>query len=112
MFRKTGYAPVMNGTKWNELRLAMYELGSQSPKWRTKDLENSYVSDWDGDWFYHLSIGGYETIEWLDIRVENPTQRDVVHRELAKIHVPGEASAYGYRVFGHVLEGQAVDYIT
>jgi hypothetical protein len=111
MYRKAGYAPVMNDTKWDELRLAMYELSSLSPKWRTRNLENSYICDWDGEWYYHFRNGGYETIEWVDIRVDNPEQRDAVRRELARVHVPGEETAHGFRVYGHVLEGQTIDYI-
>ena len=54
--------PLMNNTKWDQLRLAMYDLDDFSPRWRTKDL-SGYLSDWDGEWFHHFRTSGYETIE-------------------------------------------------
>ena len=50
--------PLMNDTKWNELRLAMYDLDAQSPRRRTKNLESWYICRWDGEWFYHFGEGG------------------------------------------------------
>ncbi len=44
---------VMNDTKWDELRLAMYEL-EPSPAYRTKCWENGYIPPWDGEWFHHF----------------------------------------------------------
>ena len=35
--------PLMNNTKWEELRAAMYGLDGLRPRWRTKDLESGYV---------------------------------------------------------------------
>ena len=52
----------MNDTKWDELRLGMHGLEIFSPRWRTKDAENGYVSEWDTEWFHHFRIGGYATI--------------------------------------------------
>lgn len=57
-----GLIPVMNNTKWEELRLAMHSLGKLRPQWQTKDLETGYVPCWDGDWFYHFRDGGYDSI--------------------------------------------------
>jgi hypothetical protein len=111
MSRKAGYAALMNDTKWNELRLAMYELGAHSPKWRRRDLEYSYLSTWDGEWYYHFHNDSFATIEWLELLVDNPVQREAVHQELVRIHVPGESTANGFRIYGHVLEGQPVEYI-
>ena len=52
----------MNNTKWNEIRLAMNDI-PYTVKWRTKDLENGYISQWNADWFYPFMIGGYKIIE-------------------------------------------------
>ncbi|HET9216274.1 MAG TPA: DUF6678 family protein [Terriglobia bacterium] len=105
------HVPVMNNTKWEELRLAMYELGDLSPLWRTRDVENGYQSDWDGEWFYHFRLGGYETIEWVEMKIVSPEQRSAVLSALAAIHVPGELTEHGFRVFGHVPVGKLVEYI-
>jgi hypothetical protein len=65
---------VMSDTKWDELRLAMYELKA-TPAWRTKCWENGYISEWDKEWFYHFREGGYELIEWVEIRIESEEQK-------------------------------------
>ena len=48
---------VMNNTKWDELRMAMYGLAESRPRWRTKDV-SGYLSPWDGDWFLSLPRHG------------------------------------------------------
>lgn len=104
--------PLMNDTKWNELRLAMYGLNELTPRWRTLDLENGYLSQWDREWFYHLRDGGYQFIQWVEIAVDSVEQGAAVLAELVRIHVPGERTESGYRVFGYARTGDAVGYIT
>lgn len=101
--------PVMNNTKWDELRLAMYALGDLHPRWRTKSVETQFVSAWDGEWFYHFRDSRYENIEWVDIKVTSPEQDGAVLEALRMIHVPGERTEHGYRVYGYATPG--VNYI-
>ena len=101
--------PLMNDTKWNELRLAMDGLGELHPLWRTKDL-SGYLSSWDGDWFYHFQSGGYKSIEWVDIQIRSPHQEMAVLKLLQQIHVPGHQTENGFRVYGHAPEATAVNY--
>ena len=103
--------PVMNDTKWEEIRLAMYGLGELAPRWRTLDLENGHVSEWDGEWFHHFRIGGYRFMESLEIAVVSQPQREAVLSALVRIRVPGEQTEYGFKVFGYVADGAAVDYL-
>ena len=103
--------PLMNDTKWDELRRAMYGLDRLAPRWRTSDVESGYVSEWAREWFYHFRIGGYGSIRWAELAVDSDEQRDAVLKELVRIHVPGERTASGYRIFGYVETGQTVDYI-
>jgi hypothetical protein len=103
--------PLMNDTKWDELRLAMHGLHTLKPRWRTRDVETDYLSEWDRDWFCHFRIGGYASIQWVEIAVETDEQRAAVLAELIRINVPGEAIASGYRVVGYAAPGYAVDYI-
>lgn len=107
----TGLIPVMNNTKWEEVRLAMYSLGDVHPTWRTRDIETGYVSEWDGEWFYHFRDGGYDSIEWLEITITSEEQERAVLAALKVIHVPGERSEVGYRVFGYVEPGKSVKYL-
>ncbi|MGO4716540.1 DUF6678 family protein [Bradyrhizobium sp. 2TAF24] len=101
--------PVMNNTKWNELRLGMYGL-AQTPAWSTLST-NGYKSRPDREWYYHFSIGGYADIIHVDILVENAAHRETVRRVLQHIHVPGEETPEGFRVFGYLQDGQAADYL-
>ena len=103
--------PVMNDTKWNELRLAMYSLGNRVPRWRTLNLENGHLCPWDREWFYHFREGGYRAIEWVEIEVTSDEQRTEVLKVLREIHVPGEASDRGFTVYGYRRSDRPVDYI-
>ena len=102
--------PVLNNTKWEELRLAMYGLGTLHPRWRAKDL-SGHLSSWDGEWFYHFKSGGYETIEWVEIAVTSPEQDAAVFQVLREIHVPGHRIPEGFRVYGYAPDGLTLKFI-
>lgn len=80
------------------------------PSWSTLS-KNGYRSKPDREWFYHFREGGYETILHLDIQVDTPAQRELVRSALKKVHVPGEETPNGFRVFGYLQGGQAADFI-
>ncbi len=101
--------PVMSDTKWDELRLAMYEL-KPTPAWRTKCWENGHISQWDREWFYHFREGGYELTEWVEIRFESKEQKQKVLSELARVHVPTVEISGGFRVYGYIQQGQSIEY--
>lgn len=101
--------PVMNKTKWDELRLQMYALAAP-PAWSTLST-GGYHSQPDREWFYHFSEGGYEDILHVDIQVETPAEREIVRSALKAVHVPGEETSSGFRVFGYLHDGQGADYI-
>jgi hypothetical protein len=107
--QKLDYVPLMNNTKWDEIRLAMCSL-TPSPEWRTKDFENGYISEWDKEWFYHFKMGGYEIIEWLEIRYTSPEQKEKIVMELSKIHVPLEVKEETLRIYGFVLPEFFIEY--
>lgn len=99
---------LMNDTKWNEIRIAMYEFPG-NVYWRTKDIENGHISHWDSEWFYHFAISGYKCIEWLEIRYE-PKDREEIIKILKKIHVPGKLLSETIKIYGYVKDS-AVDYL-
>ena len=99
----------MNNTKWNELRLAMYAL-SLAPVWSTLSTKG-YQSRPDREWFYHFSDGGYDTILHVDIFAENPDHRALIRSALRKVHIPGEETTDGFRVFGYLRDGQIADFV-
>lgn len=89
----------------------MYGLGELSPQWRTKDVVNGYVCPWDGEWFYHFRSCAYQSIHWVEIKVDSADQRNVVIDALEKIRVPGTTSEFGFKVFGYASPGESIDYL-
>ncbi|WP_235782766.1 DUF6678 family protein [Bradyrhizobium murdochi] len=100
---------VMNNTKWEELRLAMYAI-EPAPRYRCMTIAG-YYSDEDAEWFYHFRAGGYDDIRYVDIFVESQSHREQVRRALKKIHLPGEETVEAFRVYGYALPGQSLDYL-
>ena len=103
--------PVMNNTKWEELRAAMLELGMPSPKWRTRIVGSGVESGWDSEWFYHFQEGGYEDLEWVEIRPATAEQAPMLLAALRAIRLPGTPTDAGFKVFGHVPEGMPCEYL-
>lgn len=97
--------PLLNDTKWEEIRVAMLEL-IPMPKWRTRDLESGHESGWDREWHYHFSEGGYARIEWLEIE-----KRSDVLAALQVINVPGHVEDDTILVLGYCKPGEAVEYL-
>ena len=101
--------PVMNNTKWEELRLAMYSMDS-APQWRTLS-SNGFLSRPDREWYYHFSEGGYNDIIYVDIYADDSSHRELIRTALQLIHLPGKEMDLGFRVFGYVEDGQEACYL-
>jgi len=101
----------MNDTKWEELRLAMLELGELSPRFRVLDVEKESPSIWDADWFYHFRNGEYKYRKWVEIEIQSDDQYDAVLMKLTEIRVPGAKIENGFRIFGYAMTGEYIDYI-
>ena len=97
-----------NDTKWEELRLAMYEL-SNSPRFSCEDLLG-YRSPPEREWFYHFRDGGYRTMRFVDIITDSEEQRVKVLSELKRIGLAGHPIDAGFRVYGYAESGQALSY--
>ncbi|WP_205200289.1 DUF6678 family protein [Burkholderia sp. Cy-637] len=102
--------PMMNDTKWEELRAAMHAL-SDAPQWRNKIVGTGYVSPWDGEWFHHFRNGGYADLEWVEIKVNSLSQEQAVLAALKAIHLPGHRTDVGFKIYGHLKPGQFIDYV-
>jgi hypothetical protein len=87
----------------------MYAL-EPTPAWRAI-ATNGYCSPPDREWFYHFRVGGYESILQIEIEVENPAQRELIRAALKRVHVPGEETPDGFRVFGYLQDSQSADYM-
>lgn len=102
----------MDDASWNELRMAMFHLGDNQPQWRSKEIKDDYLSDWDGEWYYHFRTGGYRTIEYIEIQVSNKKMRDLVRNALIKIPAAGRETKDGFIVLGYTRTTDPVEYIT
>jgi hypothetical protein len=100
---------AMNKTKWNELRLEMYNF-VEPPAFNVMNT-NGGRTGLDTEWYYHFRDGGYETILYVDISVKDDAQRQHVRSALRRVHVPGEETSTGFRVFGYLQGGQVADWI-
>jgi hypothetical protein len=101
--------PVMNNTKWNELRLAMYST-DPAPRWSTL-CQNGHRSAPDREWYYHFRDGGYEDIVHVDIFADDLEHRERIKMAIKRIHLPGEETDDGFRIYGYAEQGQTVDYL-
>jgi hypothetical protein len=81
--------PVMNNTKWRELRAAMYAI-EPATTYRTMSI-NGYYSIADSEWFYHFQQGGYDDIRFVDIFANNALHRQQIASALKTIHLPKSA---------------------
>ena len=96
-----------NDTKWDELRLAMYGMASP-PDFRCMMLSGHYGAS-DSEWYYHFRIGGYADIEFVDILPRTDADRPEILSHLKAIGLAGHATEQGFRVYGYLRPGQAVD---
>jgi hypothetical protein len=103
---------VANDTKWRELRTAILGLeGANPPSFRCMNVETGRLGPWDSEWFYHWLHGGWEWMEWVELLVHTPQQRDAVRAILKQIRFAGEETAEGFRIYGYIRTGQTVSYI-
>ena len=91
----------MNNTKWNEIFQAFYNNGC-IVMWRTMDVENGYLSNWDASWsHFGCEPREWDKIDYFQIKL-TPENKTLVIDTLKRIHVPGEIAddvitVYGYR---------------
>jgi uncharacterized protein DUF6678 len=72
---------------------------------------NGHYSRADAEWFYRFQEGGYDDIRYVDIFANDALHRQQIASVLKAIHLPGEQTGDGFRVYGYALPGQAVEYL-
>jgi hypothetical protein len=107
--RQTELNPLMNNTKWDELRLAMYSL-EPPPQWSTHSL-TGYTSPTQREWYCHFRDGGYDDIVYVDIMADTAVHMEGIAMALREIHVPADKIEGGFRVYGYSIPGQFVSYL-
>ena len=92
--------------------MSMYNLRPIQTQWKTRCITNGYETPtWDGEWYYHFSEGGFDSIEWVEIKIDEDKDGETVKNELKKIHVPGHETKNGFKVYGFIEQGQVIDFI-
>jgi hypothetical protein len=105
-------APLLNDTKWDELRLAMYALGQQAPDFRVREIGADLPGPWDGEWYYHFRQGGYRSIEQVELRLRDSAHRGAITAAIERIGLPGTCTDAGFVVYGYAAPGTPVEYIS
>jgi hypothetical protein len=81
-----------------------------APRWSTL-CQNGYRSAPDREWHYHFRDGGYDDIVYVDIFADDREHRERIRTAIKRIHVPGEETDDGFRVYGYAERGQTLDYL-
>jgi hypothetical protein len=89
----------------------MLSLRPLSPFYRIMNVEYGDLTDWDAEWFYHFNLPNYAFIEWLELKPRDASLRDVLHEAVKRVHLPGEETPDGFRIFGYARGGRPLDYI-
>ncbi len=110
---------VLNNAKWNNLFEVLKEIESVLD-FQRKDLDEDAGLHWDSD-IYHI-FGGYQYIEWLNIRAMTAERQgalmpdkvtnhiDLLLVALKQTSVPYSIYADGVRVWGYLREGNSVNW--
>ena len=96
---RDGYSSCMNNTKWREVCFTFARFDGRLPAWRTRDLLNGHLSEWDTEWFHHVGPD-YCSIEWLELD-PRAASRDSIRELLQEVNVPFEEGEY-LKVFGYM----------
>lgn len=93
-----GLVSLINDTKWRELCVA-FSAFKKKPAWRTRDLLNGHLSDWDTEWYHHVGPH-YCSIEWLEIDPRDCDDESITS-VLRQVGVPFDESELYFRVIGY-----------
>jgi len=94
--------PLLNNTKWSELISEMINAPEMNPQFRTRSVfaPPDFVTDWDGEWFYH--IHPVAEIEWIDLQSNS---NDWLLATLKKHNIPCSGEQGALRVWGYTRPG-------
>lgn len=105
----TEYFSVSNASRWQQLRERMLQLDiTDRPNFRSRCLLNDNLSCWDSEWFYHFSDGGYEDIEWFELR-GGALLTPQVFSDVVDIQFVGELRDRTLRLYGYLRNGSVAN---
>ncbi|WP_367619321.1 DUF6678 family protein [Paraburkholderia sp. SEWSISQ10-3 4] len=95
--------PVMNHTKWAELRAAMLSASREMAlqfRGRSVFAPPGFCTEWDGEFYYHLQP--VADLEWIELRSKSEVWlRDTLRRW----SIPYSVEAGVIRVWGYTRPG-------
>lgn len=103
MVRRGELHPVMNNTKWAELRTEMLSAPpEQAPKFRARSVlaPPEFCTDWDGEFYYH--VHPIADIEWMELQAASAFW---LREALLRHNIPYSVEAGVVRVWGYTLPG-------
>jgi hypothetical protein len=103
MVKRGELLPVLNHTKWSELRVEMLSSPpDQAPKFRGRSVfaPPDYCTSWDGEFYYH--IHPVADIEWLELTAQSETWL----RDVLRCHsIPYSMESGVVRIWGYTRPG-------
>lgn len=59
-----------------------------------------FLSPLGGDWFYYFREYGFDSIEWVELKIDNTAQYEIVLGILKQINLPSSKSYSGFKIHG------------
>lgn len=107
-----GLGGLANDTKWDELITWARAQTAYRPSYRFKCIDTPHVTNWDGEWYYHLPYP-LSSVEWLEIsfleikhqaRLVPPVTKDhsvLIEEALQAIGLEYLKGRSAFRIFGY-----------
>ncbi|WP_211231730.1 DUF6678 family protein [Ottowia thiooxydans] len=96
--------PVLNRTKWAELRTEMLGASAeQSPRFRVRGVfsPEGFRADWEGEFYYHLHP--VDVIEWIELKAASD---EWLRTALRRHSIPFSIESGVVRVWGYTRPGK------
>ncbi|RYF83625.1 MAG: hypothetical protein EOO29_02715 [Comamonadaceae bacterium] len=109
MVKRGELHPVLNHTKWAELRTEMLAApAEQRPQFRARSVfaPPDFCTDWDGEFYYHAQP--VADLEWMELRA---TSSDWLRDELRRHSIRYSLEAGAVRVWGYTRPGPQPEWL-
>ncbi len=103
MVKRGELHPVLNHTKWAELRTEMLSAPSeQHPQFRARSIfaPPDFCTSWDGEFYYH--VHPVADLEWMELQA---TSSDWLRDILRRHSIPYSLEEGVMRVWGYTRPG-------
>lgn len=108
MVKRGDILPVLNHTKWAELRAEMLAAPQgQCPRFRGRSVfaPEGFCTEWDGEFYFHMYP--VADLEWIDLQASS---QDWLRAALRRHSIPYSLEAGIVRVWGYTRPGSQPDW--